>query len=251
MSTILFLLLLALPQQGDVAVQEGARAMVPALMSSSVLPSRAQVAGAIKAIAAKGVPVSDASAGLYADHILKAARVYGVDPYLLVAVARLESNFTGAIRADPRCKTASTCAQSCGITQQYFSGPTVWVVRRCKQLQQDHEQSFLLAAEELAKHAAWCREKIHLDRIPERCILNRYNSGPNYHREDRCHRRWNCDLLTGEARNTCLPKRRRCMSLAKYWTRVMCFQHGARTATVPTRDCSWCWNVQDIPRHFR
>jgi len=250
--SILILVLLALQQQADPVVVTGVRAFVPSLVAPSVLPVRANVVRAIDALKTKGIPVSDDKVQRYADAILKAAQQHDVDPYMLVALARIESNFTGAIRPDYRCtQPGSTyCAQDCGITQQNFAGHPRWVKARCQQVRADPEESFRLAAEEIARHAVWCRDKQHLDKIPERCILNRYNGGPYYRREEQCRRSWDCRTMPREHQGPCLARKRRCMVVATYWTKVLCYQHAARTATTPTRNCHWCWNVQDIPRHF-
>jgi len=251
MSLIFILLLLAIPQQHDTTVPDAIRTFVPGIVAPTTLPTDAMIVRAIKALEARGVPVTDDRAAQYAKFILAAARRHGIDPYLLVAVARVESNFTPAVRPDFRCKTPGYqyCSQDCGVTQQNFSGRPKWVLARCKQVQQDPAESFMLAADELAKHAVWCREKIHLDSTPERCILNRYNGGPYYRRVEQC-RKMGCDALPLERQGRCRFSQRRCMVTATYWTKVMCYQEAARTATTPTKNCHWCWSVDDIPSHF-
>lgn len=251
MSLIFTLLLLAIPQQSDTTVQDAVRGFVPGLVAPAIFPTHQDVVRSIKALEARGVPVTAETATRYAKAILVAARLHGVDPYLLVAVARVESNFTPAVRPDFRCKTPGYqyCSQDCGVTQQNFAGRPRWVLARCKQVQQDPEESFRLAAEELAKHTLWCRDKIHLDRTPERCILNRYNGGPYYRRAEQC-RKMACEKLPLEHQGRCRFSQRRCMVIATYWTKVLCYQEAARTATPPTKNCHWCWSVDAIPSHF-
>jgi hypothetical protein len=151
MSIMILMLLALLPRQGDVAVTT-VRAFVPGLVAPASLPSRDQIGRAIKVLEAKGVPVSDANVTRYADSILKAAKAHQVDPYLLVAVARVESNFTSATRLDYRCRVPGfrTCSQDCGITQQNFTGPRRWVLARCQQVRDNPDESIDLAARELA-----------------------------------------------------------------------------------------------------
>ncbi|MFA5135498.1 MAG: hypothetical protein WC505_06970 [Patescibacteria group bacterium] len=246
-------MLLLIQQDTPVTVSAGARGFVPSLVASSRPPSKADIVKSIEALKAKGVPVSPEKVSKYADAILTASRQHSIDPYLLVAIARVESNFTAAVRKDIRCSLPRQgfCSQDCGVTQQNFSGAPKWVKFRCAQVQKDYKESFMLAAEELAKHTEWCREKIHLDRVPERCILNRYNGGPMYRKEEQCKRLYSqCSALPEDRKQKCLFGRRRCMIIATYWTRVLCFHQAARTATTPTRDCRWCWSVDSIDKHF-
>jgi hypothetical protein len=230
-----------------------AQHLLPTIVAPARLPTEAAIVTAITKLEAKGSPISPENKARYAKAILAAATTHRIDPYLLVAIARVESDFTNAQRTDYRCKlrNSSFCSQDCGITQQNVAGKPAWVLLKCAQITKSPEASFDAAAEELAKHALVCSQKLHLDKIPERCILQKYNGGPAYRRTEHCKRGHACEALPLEHQGKCKASRRRCMIMATYWTRVLCFAEGARTARTPVKNCRWCWDAERIKDHYR
>jgi hypothetical protein len=120
----------------------------------------------IYAIQAPGVPLSVDQAARYAVAATVHGTRAGIDPYLLVGIARNESDFVEDIRGPD--------GKDCGLTQTRIT-----ITRySCRQLRRSYWLAFQEAARELREYSDACRG--HDDF--ERCRLNRYNSGVRYAR---------------------------------------------------------------------
>lgn len=167
----------------------------------------------------------------------QAAKATKVDPILLLSVARVESDFQRILSVYPRCDKPGVkhCMADCGVTQHWLHGNPSWVKRRCKQIAQSYKLSFALSAKELAYHIDWCRKHPKRHRPLQRCVLNRYNSGPNYKTVRKCRKYYRlckqaCAAVPGSG-STCAFRCRRefskCWNRAHYWRKVLCFRYGA------------------------
>jgi hypothetical protein len=180
---------------------------------------------------------------------LYAYRKTGVNPFLMLALSRMESDFRRLrlIKCKMR-RGRQYCTGDCGVTQHYVYGSRSYVKRVCKRLAYDYKYSFLQSAKEIKTHMVWCRRYRSWDNNFWRCVLNQYNQGRHYRRQIRCWRK---------------PRRRwgRCLFLSIYWKKVLCFKYGADRGITPWRRrrgrkrrwdyCRrfyWKWKVGDIPR---
>lgn len=243
---------------------------------------------AVKSIEDKGVRMTVKRRVRIATAALLASKATGVDASLLIAIARMESDFRGLQVVDWKCRDRryKRCRADCGITQHYISGPSTWVIKRCKKLARDLNLSFLKSAKELATHIQYCQKRHKWNKPVRRCVLNRYNSGTYYRTARRCTKRWTycsrftCpkrswvyapDLVKGEKQHrydiwvkairNCNRVKYKCLSRAAYWKKVMCFRYGAvhgirsrrncrRMGRCVGRGCPRHWNLQDIATVF-
>jgi len=128
--------------------------------------STARLAAGILAIQDPSVPVDPGRAQEYAEAALAAARIYDVDPWELIGVARNESRF--------QANDVGPDGKDCGIMQTRVTGSRY----SCRQLRRDPKIAFLEGARELAAYRDGCRGRSDFDR----CRFNRYNSGAHYAR---------------------------------------------------------------------
>lgn len=243
---------------------------------------------AVKSIEDSGVRMTAKRRLRIATAALRASVATGVDASLLIAIARMESDFRGLKVVDWKCRDRrySRCRADCGITQHYISGPSAWVIRRCNQLARNYGLSFLKSARELAHHLQYCQKRHKWNKPVRRCVLNRYNSGTYYRTARRCTKRWTyCSrfmcpkrswvyqvgLVKAEKQHrysiwvkairNCNRVKYRCLSRAAYWKKVMCFRYGAahgvkskrncrRMGKCVRRGCPRRWNLQDIAPVF-
>lgn len=174
-----------------------------------------------------------------------------VDPYLMIALARMESDFKGTPSYSVRCYTygAVRCQADCGITQHYIIGNRRWVFRYCKKLKRNPKLAFTKSFKEILKHIQYCYKKRNQSwhRPFWRCVLNRYNQGTFYYRNRKCHRIKREHWMT---RREWRKLRGRCFHRASYWRQVLCFYYGAKTGKKMKRSCRRCYRLTSITRRF-
>lgn len=219
----------------------------------------------IDAIKASSVGLSVARKARIAKAALAASKATGVDATLLIAVARVESDFRGLQVISWKCRDPrfQTCDADCGITQHHIGGKRRWVIQRCKSLARNYEESFLKSAKELAHHVEFCSSRPKYNIPLKRCVLNRYNSGTFYLTAERCNRRYNecqkwcpraVDGYTYTERLKCFRRcnkaATKCRSRSAYWKKVLCFDYGARRHLKPQRSCRYVWRLESIPTYF-
>jgi hypothetical protein len=130
------------------------------------LAALVRLTAGVYAIQAPGVPLTVEKAAQYASAAIYHGERAGIDPYLLVGVARNESDFVEDSRGPD--------GKDCGLTQT-----RVTITRyTCRQLRRSYWLAFHEAARELKEYGDACRG--HADFA--RCQLNRYNSGVRYAR---------------------------------------------------------------------
>lgn len=244
LSYVMSVLLLATTPVGTSNPRPSAAATSVPTVASQL---RADVIRGIKALEFQGLVLSDEKRGAIADAIIEVHQETAVDPFLLVAVARMESDFVSVARVNYQCKISPryTCSADCGITQHHVTGPGKYVQRYCTTLQKDFKLSFRKSAEELVRHVEWCsaRSKNPWWGPLELCVLNRYNQGPYYRRDSECEKVGE----PGQDRAARKELRRRCLIRAAYWKRVLCFHYGAAHGKTLVRSCRYTMNLKDIP----
>jgi hypothetical protein len=146
----------------------GTRLEAPSGMSLLLqVATVARLAAGILATQDPGAPVDPARAQEYAQAALKASEARQVDPFELIAVARVESRF----RADE----VGSDGKDCGIVQTRVTGSHY----KCRELRRNVAIAFSEGARELAAYRDSCRGHGDFDR----CRFNRYNSGVRYSRQ--------------------------------------------------------------------
>lgn len=191
------------------------------------IPTEKQLMEAIEAIRAPHIKLTVRYKRSLAKAALRAYRKTGVDPILMIAIARMESDFRRLIRPGLPCNPKypkSFCWADCGVTQHHVRGYTSYVLRYCQYLKWNHKESFLQSSREIAYLKKWCKAKRPYyglkkpwtlwDRNYTRCILNQYNQGTYYKRAPRCWSRKG-------------KRFSQCMDLSAYWKKVQCFKYGA------------------------
>lgn len=129
----------------------------------------------------------------------------------------------------------------CGITQVRVTNHSRTRSGRkalCDKLVEDMTLAFRLAVEELEENKArYCRywwakaQKYRRYRWKFlRCVLNTYNQGPFYYREETCH------------------GSRRCVIKSRYWLRVVCFATAVANGTKANR-CRRAPSLRWIRKH--
>ena len=235
---------------------------VPAVQKSAHSLDQARINDAVQAIETKHHKLTENRRNQIDRDIMSASKLTGVDPILLVAVIRVESDFKKIYRLWPECKDPNSdfCRADCGITQHHLEGPKNWVLRRCRYYVRNVNAVVLKSAEELASHVEYCNSKSR-DSTQYRCVLNRYNGGPFYRTHRKCNRsvrrcRQQCttDERLYTERASCLRLCRRsyyrCRTISNYWRRVRCFEYGARNGKTPFRNCRTIWRIREIPTKF-
>jgi len=225
-------------------------------------PETKAIITAIQSIEPEHHRLSERRRERIAKAIISSSQKTGVDPVLLTAVIRVESDFQRIYRLWPNCTDpkSSRCWADCGISQHHLRGPKNWVIRRCKFYTKNIEASILVSAKEIARHIQFCQTRSK-DRVFARCVLNRYNGGPFYKRRYRCSRRyWGCtsacpkDERLYNERAACLRRCARrvfkCKTIANYWRRVLCFEYGARNKARPVKNCRNVWDLEKVPTKF-
>ena len=203
---------------------------------------------AVRAIEARGSKLTDKRRWRIAKAALKASQTTGVDATLLIAVARMETDFRPLQKTTWQCHDPhlEKCGADCGISQHWIYGGKRWVIRYCKRLANNFELSFTKSAQEIAQHIIWCKKKASWHTPLERCVLNRYNSGPFYLTPRRCNRRYRRCLTTCpklmnvewlQCHRRCYQTTRKCRSRSTYWRQVMCFEFGARNHKRAKANC--------------
>ena len=219
-----------------------------------------QLVKSIDAITAKGLRLSMKYKRRIAVAARAAEKATGVDATLLIAVARVESDFRGLTQVSPRylMPGVRNCHADCGITQHYISGPKRWVINQCNKLARNYKLSFLKSAQELARHIKWCKAHPKYHQPLRRSVLNRYNSGTFYYTKRRCRRRWKpIKMERNETYAEFLVRKKRwrrgrakCYGRAAYWKKVLCFDFGARNFIKAKRSCRRCHSLTQIATRF-
>jgi len=257
--------------------------VMPQLLRGFVAPAKrptdelSRLLKSIKAIEHKSSQMTQTKRRKIAQAAMAASKTAGVDATLLIAIAKMESDFRPARVIGWRCrrKGYQSCMADCGITQHNISGSPKYVLRRCKKLARDYQLSFTKSAKEIAHHIKWCQRHHKWNRPLRRCVLNRYNSGTFYRTDARCNRRWrycktscpdspwNDKRLSDQekqyqhkrrqqCKNRCFRVKRKCQSRARYWVKVLCYDYGARNGLRSRRPCRLAWSVRDIAtKHYR
>jgi hypothetical protein len=130
------------------------------------LAALVRLTAGIYAIQAPGVPLTIEKAAQYAAAATYHGARAGIDPYVLVGVARNESDFVEDIKGPD--------GKDCGLTQTRITITKY----TCRQLRHSYWLAFQEAARELKEYGDACRGHADFDR----CRLNRYNSGVRYAR---------------------------------------------------------------------
>ncbi|MDB4966200.1 MAG: hypothetical protein JWN44_1889 [Myxococcales bacterium] len=118
----------------------------------------------IYAVQAPGVPLTVEKAAQYAAAASYHGSRAGIDPYVLVGIARNESDFVE--------NTKGPDGKDCGLTQT-----RVTITKyTCKQLLRSYWLAFQEAAREMKEYSDACKGHADFDR----CRLNHYNSGVRY-----------------------------------------------------------------------
>ncbi len=198
---------------------------------------------------------------------LKAEKATGVDATLLIALGRMESDFRELELIDRRCGKKKfgirfACGADCGITQHRLYGSARYVRKMCKVYAKNYNKVFLESAREIAKHIDFCRNQIGKKRHHpiRRCVLNRYNQGPFYKTRSRCHGIYKCWHIKRAAFPTkkmwysvyapCQRSVKKCQYIASYWTKLSCFEYGARNKVRSIRSCRRCFYYKDIHKFY-
>jgi len=221
---------------------------------------------AISAVEDREVGLKDKDKLEIAEAALSAQERTGVDAVLMIAVARMESDFRRIALVNPRCKYGFQqigCFADCGMTQHHIRGNARYVISYCKALAKNTKEAFFQSATEIASHVKWCHAHAHQpwSRPLRQCVLNRYNMGPAYKTKSKCRKWHSCDTLqrdqqweTVEAFTkrlaSCKIQQRRCILRSSYWERVSCFEYGARRQVRSTRNCRWCTDITRIQSFF-
>lgn len=261
----------------DAASGGGAASVVTsipdALKGFVVEPARAtydedKLLRGIKALKPSTLHLTDRRARRIMRAIVAASKRTGVDPYLLIAVARMESDFRHNLQMiHPNCykRRYTTCQADCGITQHYIRGKKAWVLSYCKRLATNYDLAVMKSATELAQHIKYCSgpSGLRWHQPLTRCVLNRYNSGPFYRTEKRCRSRYRCSRYSNIAPRgekpeyvvdasypRCRRSRSKCYGRAAYYQQVLCFLYGARNGVKERRSCRYCRKLADISTRF-
>ena len=203
-----------------------------------------KLVAAVRAIEARGSKMTSKRRQRIANAAQQASKVTGVDATLLIAVARMETDFQPMQKTTWQCRDPrfDKCGADCGITQHWIFGSKRWVIRYCKRLAHNYALSFTKSAQEIAHHIAWCKKRAERHAPLKRCVLNRYNSGTFYLTPGRCNRRYrhcltSCPKTSDDAyvaglrkrcHRLCYRVKRKCSGRATYWKQVLCFEYGAR-----------------------
>lgn len=259
--TLIFALLITTPPASN---DDGKTAAASNVAEKDVKLLKRLVAG-VTAIRDSGWKLSAKRTLKIAKAALFASKKTGVDPFLLVGLARMESDFRPLVLINADCQgkrprfRGQYCYADCGITQHHVRGSWYYVHNECRRLRRDFKRSFLKSAKEIASHKVWCKSHMRFDRRLRRCVLNRYNQGTFYKKVPLCTRR--SRYPTAKARYSCRRK-------AIYWKKVLCFKYGAVNGLSPVRvyryrsgrrrgrkyswdHCRyfrWRWPVNEIPK---
>jgi hypothetical protein len=125
-----------------------------------------RLAAGILTIQDEGRPVTPENAITYATAAAWHGYRGNVDPFELVGLARVESDFNPM--------TIGPDGLDCGMTQTRVT----WSKYKCRQLQRDVFLAFQEAVRELTENRERCARLFKWDLT--RCVLNSYNSGVRY-----------------------------------------------------------------------
>lgn len=206
---------------------------------------------AVKALEFKGLTLSEKSKTEIASAAYDIGKEVGIDPFFLIALSRMESDFLGLMQLSPKCSMPGEtfCHADCGITQHNIHGSRAWVKRECRTLARDHRLAMRKSALEIKHHLEWCKTKSHQSwhKPYMRCVLNRYNQGPSYLTLDLCRSRRKEPWMTDQDYQ---KVRKRCLGRAAYWMKLLCFYHGAKTLKPLVRSCRYCFSLKSIPWYY-
>ena len=199
---------------------------------------------------------------------MKAEKATGVDAIFMIAMGRMESDFRPLQLIDARCGMRMqfggrrACGADCGITQHRLYGGAKYVRRMCKKYATDYNLVFLKSAQEIARHVTYCKKNAHRkwNHPLRRCVLNRYNQGPFYRTRSKCKRSYRCNRIRldqfGDKTawytvfKACKKSYYKCMNIAAYWTKLSCFEYGARNKVKSKRSCRRCFRFASIKKFY-
>ena len=199
---------------------------------------------------------------------MKAEKKWGVDAVFMIAMGRMESDFRPLQLIDARCGQRMrfggrrSCGADCGITQHRLYGKAKYVRRMCKKYAKDYDLVFSMSAKEIASHIKYCKKNSHkrFNHPLRRCVLNRYNQGPFYKTRSKCKRIHRCNRIMlkdfGDKTawyiifKACKKQYYRCMNIAAYWTKLSCFEYGARNNIKSKKSCRRCFRYNNIKKFY-
>ena len=199
---------------------------------------------------------------------MKAEKATGVDAVFMIAMGRMESDFRPLQLIDAKCGQRlrfggrRACGADCGITQHRLYGRAKYVRRMCKKYAKDFNLVFLKSAQEIASHVKYCKKNAHRrwNHPLRRCVLNRYNQGTFYKTRSRCKRSHNCGRIMLDqfvdkdtwyrVYKRCRKNYYKCLNIAAYWTKLSCFEHGARNQIKSKRSCRRCFRSSSIKKFY-
>ena len=248
---------------GGGGISRGVKDVLRGFVAPTIHLPQEHLVAAVKAIEARGSKLTDKRRQRIANAARTASQTTGVDATLLIAVARMETDFRPLQKTTWQCRDPrfEKCGADCGITQHWIFGGKRWVIRYCKRLANNYTLSFTKSAQEIAHHITWCKKNAGRHAPLKRCVLNRYNSGTFYLTPRRCNRRYRYCLkgcprakrtkdlhLTKpeqqhrleqylRCRARCRHTKHKCRARAAYWQKVMCFDYGARNRKRATANC--------------
>ena len=211
----------------------------------------AKLVKAIDALAFKGLSLSSTRKLAIARAAYQVGKEVGIDPFFLIALSRMESDFLATPQYAAQCymRDRMSCMADCGITQHNISGSRAWVFKECKRLTRDYAYAMKKSAEEIKRHLEYCKTKQHQKwhRPYMRCVLNRYNQGTFYLTMNKCRTAARQPWMTDADFN---KVRKRCLGRAAYWKKLLCFYYGAKTLTRMKRSCRYCFQLKHVPWYY-
>jgi hypothetical protein len=171
-----------------------------------------------------------------------------LSPQLLLGLAINESDLREGLQRGYDCgitqnrvtlfaKTRKTRKQLCDRIADSSKTSFEYAAKELTNIRDRYCSVYLKRRKEYAKKCAmnpvFCAKHDRFERRFLRCLLNNYNQGPRYYKEEKCR------------------GRRRCRVRARYWKRVLCFATGVRLGRSARWACRRAWSVAWISRAFK
>jgi hypothetical protein len=188
-----------------------------------------RVATGILAVQDPYAPVKAEEAMSWATAAVYHAKASDLDPYLLIGIARNESDF--------KPNTVGPDGLDCGLTQTRVT----YSKYKCNQLKKDYWIAFEEAARELREFRTICKKRNPHDM--ERCMINSYNQGPRYFRSGWHGAYYLRTLCFTEAARAGVTPKRNCRSVKSKWDIAQIIKQSTpvrqiadlKAGTVPTK----------------